>query len=44
MADFLADQPPEEVVDNDEMMFPDDDIMFTEVDTRKLMFDGASGN
>ena len=43
VADFLADQPSEEIKDEEEMMFPDDDIMFVQDDIWKLMFDGASG-
>ena len=43
VADFLADQPSEEVKDEEEMMFPDDDIMFIQDDIWKVMFDGASG-
>ena len=43
VADFLADQPSEEIKDEEEMMFLDDDIMFVQDDIWKLMFDGASG-
>ncbi|XP_047330988.1 uncharacterized protein LOC124934495 [Impatiens glandulifera] len=43
VADFLADQPITVGDDDEEMVFPDDEIMVVQSETWKLMFDGASG-
>ncbi|XP_047340119.1 uncharacterized protein LOC124943688 [Impatiens glandulifera] len=43
VVDFLADQPITIDDDDEEMVFPDDEIMNVQSEAWKLMFDGASG-
>ncbi|XP_047314304.1 uncharacterized protein LOC124918099 [Impatiens glandulifera] len=43
VADFLADQPITFEDDDEEMVFPDDEIMTVQSKAWKLMFDGALG-